>query len=171
MSLNTLITLNTLTPQQQAFLSMAAIAANQSEQATGVPAAFTLSQAIFESGWGSAMPGNNCFGIKADGHGSGVHYSITQEYLNGQWHTMSLAFESYGTLTDCFNDHARLITQGPYLSAWQAYQQGHDMDAFIRAVSPIYATDPTYAAKMLSEAHSLIVTQALVAAMPPKGIT
>lgn len=153
-----------LTPQQQAFLDMAAAAAVASERATGVPAAFTLSQAIFESGWGSAMPGNNCLGIKADAHGSGVHYSITREYLNGTWHTMSLAFESYATLADCFKDHCRLICQGPYLAAWSQYRKDHLMEPYIRGIAAHYATDPAYAVKMIAEANCAIVTSAVAKA-------
>ncbi len=153
-----------LTQSQSNFLAMAAGAAVASERTTGVPAAFTLSQAIFESGWGSAMPGNNCFGIKADGHGSGTHYSVTKEFLNGTWRTMSLTFESYSTLADCFNDHGRLICQGPYLAAWNQYKLDHLIEPYIRGIAAHYATDPTYASKMIAESQSGIVTNAIAAA-------
>jgi flagellum-specific peptidoglycan hydrolase FlgJ len=154
-----------LTPEQQAFLAMAAPAAVQSEKATGLPAELTLSQAIFESGWGKRMPGLNCFGIKPDDHGTGVQYFISTEYLNGKWEQMPEAFEKYNTLADCFTDHSRLLTTGaPYVGAWAEYQQDHDLDAFIVAVAHRYATSPIYAQQMLAEAHSATVRDALAAA-------
>jgi flagellar protein FlgJ len=149
-------------PDQLAWLNtVAAPAAIASEQATGIPATLTLAQAIFESAWGSRAPNNNCFGIKADAHGSGVQYVLTHEYLNGQWEEMPLAFEKYDNLADCFSDHARLIQQGVYASAWGQYQQDHDLDAFIKGVAAHYATDPNYYTEIDAEAHSGTVQNAL----------
>lgn len=154
-----------LTPQQQSFLSAAALAAVQSESTTGVPAELTLSQAIFESGWGARMPHNNCFGIKTDGHGCGKQAILTHEFLNGKWLEESLDFEAYRTLADCFADHSRLLINGaPYQQAWTAFQMDHDVDSFIRGVAAKYATDPSYADKIIGEAHSGTVTMALAAA-------
>jgi flagellum-specific peptidoglycan hydrolase FlgJ len=64
-----------LTPQQEAALSQIVAAAVASERATGLPAELSAAQCIFESGWLSRMPGNNCFGIKPDDHGAGVQIS------------------------------------------------------------------------------------------------
>jgi flagellum-specific peptidoglycan hydrolase FlgJ len=104
-----------LTQPQEDFLALASKSAVQSEMQTGFPAAITVAQAIYESGWGKAMPGNNALGIKSDSKGSGVQYVLTEEYLNGQWIKEPLAFETYASVADCFVDHARLITTGaPY---------------------------------------------------------
>lgn len=134
-----------LTADQQTFLDSAAAASVASEKATGLPAELTLAQAIFESGWGKACPGNNCFGIKVDQRGSGVQYVMTQEFINGSWVKEPLAFEKYDSLADCFTDHARLITEeAPYADAWAQFQKDHLVHAFIIAVGRIYATAPNY---------------------------
>jgi flagellum-specific peptidoglycan hydrolase FlgJ len=153
-----------LTPSQQAAVVTIATAAVTCQRLTGCPAALSAAQCIFESSYLTRAPGNNCFGIKVDAHGSGTQYVVTHEFLNGQWLEMPLAFESYLTLADCFADHARLIQSGVYAPAWQAYLAGRDLDAYIRGVAAHYATDPAYATNMLAEAHSSTVSQALALA-------
>lgn len=144
---------------------MAAAASVKSEAETKLPAAFTLSQSIFESGWGSRMPGNNCFGIQVDHHGSGAQYIVSHEFLDGTWRMMTEWFEKYDNLADCFLDHSRLITEGKrYAVAWAQFLQDGLVDAFVRKVGPIYATDPRYADKILGEMHGATVTAALAKA-------
>ncbi len=163
-----------LTDQQNTFLSTAATAAVAAEKTTGLPAELTLAQAIYESGWGARMPGNNCFGIKPDHHGAGTQYFVSREFLDGTWQTMPEAFEKYDTLAQCFDDHARLITQGlPYAAAWATYCAGpagapRDVDAFILAMGAIYATAPGYGASILAEARSATVSTALAEARSVK---
>ena len=70
-----------LTPSQVQFLTAAASAAVSCEKITGVPAALTVAQAVFESGWGSHCPGCNCFGIKANGRGCGTQLQSTRLYV------------------------------------------------------------------------------------------
>ncbi len=154
-----------LTEQQQRFLLDAAPASVQTEKATGLPAAFTLAQAIFESGWGARIVGNNCFGIKPDHHGAGVQYFISHEYLNGTWEQKPEAFERYDSLVDCFADHARLITGGlPYTFAWAQFLTDGDVQGLVRRVCQVYGTDPNYTAKILSEMRSATVVNAIAVA-------
>jgi flagellum-specific peptidoglycan hydrolase FlgJ len=153
-----------LSTAQQAALQRIAAAAVDSEATTGVPAALTAAQCIFESGWLERCPGNNAFGIKRDHHGSGCQYVLTHEFLNGQWETMPLAFETYRTLADCFADHARLIQSGVYAPAWARFMANRDLDAYIAGVARFYATDPEYREKITAEAHSATVVNALRAA-------
>jgi flagellum-specific peptidoglycan hydrolase FlgJ len=153
-----------LTPAQQAAIQQIAEAAVASEMATGVPAAMSAAQCVFESAWLTRAPGNNCFGIKVDQRGSGTQYILTHEYINGTWEEMPLAFETYASLADCFADHARLIQQGVYAPAWAQYQQDQDLDAYISRVAKHYATDPGYATEVTSEAHSATVQNAIAAA-------
>jgi flagellum-specific peptidoglycan hydrolase FlgJ len=151
-----------LTPEQTAFLSMAAKSAVECERATGCPAELTVAQAILESSWGKNMPGMNALGIKAtDTHET---YQITREYLNGQWVTMQAAFEAYDSLADCFTAHARLIQGGPYLPAWRRYQTDHSLDGLIEGIAHIYASDPSYQAQIKVLAHGPHVAAAIVAA-------
>jgi len=154
-----------LTASQQQFLAMAAAAAVACERDTKLPAAFTLAQAIFESGWGSSMPGNNCFGIKPDHHGSGIQYCLSAEFVNGTWEKKPEAFEKYATLADCFIDHARLLTLGdPYIAAWAQYLQDQDLAGFVGRVGAVYGTDPKYREKIWEEMHSQSVIEAIASA-------
>ena len=59
-----------ITPNQAVAVSKLADTAVEIERVSGIPAAFTLAQAVLESGWPkldkglNAFPGNNCLGIK-----------------------------------------------------------------------------------------------------------
>lgn len=150
-------------PEQLAILNQQiAPAAVECERSTGLPAELTTAQCIFESGWLAHCPGNNCFGIKADAHGSGVDYVQTREWKTGAYITEPLAFETYASLTDCFVDHARLITEGtPYHAAWSQYAVDHNRGRLMLAIGPIYATAPGYGQQISAEAQTWYVTAAL----------
>ena len=148
-----------MTPEQSIALVRIALAAVQAENETGCPAELSAAQCILESAWLTVCPGCNAFGIKAtDSHET---YQLTKEFLNGQWETTRAAFEAYDSLAECFIAHARLIQGGRYASVWQAYTQDHDLDALIRGVCGIYATDPDYAQEVLTLAHGPHVTAAI----------
>jgi flagellum-specific peptidoglycan hydrolase FlgJ len=158
-----------LTPQQKANVWTIAEAAVACQIATGLPACISTAQAIYESDYLARSPQNNCFGIKTDGHGSGSQAILTHEFLDGTWHEMLQAFETYATLADCFADHARLIQSGVYAPVWEAYeasgQTSADLDQYIRGIAQFYATDPAYAQEITAEAHSATVQNALVKAI------
>ena len=161
-----------LTPEQLSALQTIASAAVAAERATGCPAELSTAQCIVESSWLTVCPGNNCFGIKATD--SICTYCLTKEYLNGKWESPTLAFEAYPALSDCFAAHARLLQGGVYAAAWAAYQstpldleserRAVDLDAYITGISKHYATDPTYASKIITLAHGPHVTAAIQAA-------
>lgn len=153
-----------LTPQQQLAVKTIAAAAILCEKTTGCPAELSTAQCIFESAYLTRAPGNNCFGIKVDQHGSGTQYILTHEYINGQWVNEPLAFEQYDTLADCFNDHARLIQTGVYSQAWINYSANHNLDMYVAGVATHYATDPNYYKLIDAEVHSSTVQQALAIA-------
>jgi flagellum-specific peptidoglycan hydrolase FlgJ len=154
-----------LTPEEQIALIKIAAASVACETATTFPAEISAAQCIFESGWLSRCPGNNCFGIKVDQHGSGEQYVLTHEYVDGTWEEMPLAFEAYASIADCFADHARLLISGkPYANAWQDFLNSRDLDQFVRDFGPIYASAPSYTQFILSEMHAASVTNALAAA-------
>jgi len=157
-----------LTPEQQKNLKLIAEASVACEFITGCPAMVSAAQCILESGWLKACPGNNCFGIKDTDRYPGSQYVLTKEYINGEWVTQTLLFEVYPSLTDCFVDHARLITGGFYANkpncysvAFKQYLVDKDVDKYIRGISKYYATDPTYADQIISLAHSQSVTNAI----------
>ena len=78
----------------RAFQDKLADAAEEAEQATGVPAKFMLGQAALETGWGKRVirnadgsSSNNLFGIKAGPGWKGkVATAVTTEYVNGKPH-------------------------------------------------------------------------------------
>jgi flagellum-specific peptidoglycan hydrolase FlgJ len=139
-----------------------------SQEYTNVPAELTLPQAIFESGWGTAMPHNNCLGIKANdnGFGNGTFITQTEEFVDGKWVTENLAFESYASLTGCFDDHGWLISHGqPYEIVWKSYEVNPGapgaLAALILGVGKIYATAPSYGELILSFSESATIVDAL----------
>jgi flagellum-specific peptidoglycan hydrolase FlgJ len=141
-----------LTQPQLAFLKLAAEAGVKCEKETGLPAMLSVVQACIESAWGKSAPGNNCFGIKNTDRWAGSQYVVTKEFINGTWKTLNLEFETYPTLTDCFNDHARLLTMGGtcYTPHWRNYSANHVYEGLVWGISAHYATDPDYAPLILS---------------------
>lgn len=117
-------------------------------------ASISLAQAILESNWNQSTLSkdyNNLYGIKAADNQQGVVIP-TQEYENGQWITVDQKFASYKNWQSSMEAHARLISQG---TQWNANQYEHviaakDFKAASQAlVQDGYATDPTYAEKLV----------------------
>lgn len=165
-----------LSVPQRANLSQAARAAVACEQSTGFPAEITVAQWALEAGWGNAMPGNNCFGIKA------AYTELAKQLLpTTEWFTVKQAqaflsvpgrtatpssppdasgrrqyackdwFRSYPELADCFVDHSRIITTVPvYGPAWAQYLKDHNIDALVDGIAAHYATAPNYASTLRS---------------------
>lgn len=154
--------MSSLTPEQQSALNQVAEASVAAERETGVPAELSTAQCLIESAWLTRCPGNNCFGIKATD--SSETYQVTEEYLNGKWETMKLAFEAYPTLADCFVAHAKLLQGGRYSPAWRQFEEDQDLDALISGIGPIYATAPGYAGAVTALAHGPHVRAAIAAA-------
>ncbi len=150
-----------MTPDQFVVLRRIAQAAVAAERETGCPAEISAAQCIVESAWLKVAPGNNAFGIKARS-ADDCQYCLTKEYVNGEWKSQKLAFAVYPDLAACFAAHGRLLQFGPYASAWHRYQADHDLDTYIRGIAEHYATDPGYAAKILTIAHGPHVYAAVV---------
>ena len=151
-----------ITSAQSTFLALAATASLKSEHTTGVPASVTLSQAIFESGWGVHAPYNNYFGIKANGRGSGCFVTPTQECVKGKYATQDLAFEKYASMEACFVDHAFLFTHLPiYSTPWKAFQVDRNVDKFVLSIGPIYASAKDYGQTILAFSKSSLIQNAL----------
>jgi flagellar protein FlgJ len=83
-------------------------------KATGIPAAFMVSQAALETGWGrkeikhaDGTPSFNLFGIKAGGSWKGPVAEITTtEYINGKAQKVVAKFRAYGSYAESFADYA-----------------------------------------------------------------
>lgn len=68
-------------------------------------------------------------------------------------------FAVYPTLADCFARRASLFSQGRYAVAFNAFKDDKNLQKLIRGLSLIYATDGSYADKLLA-----IITEAPVQA-------
>ena len=138
-------------------------AAREAEAATGIPAAFMVSQAALETGWGrkeiahaDGTPSFNLFGIKASANWKGpVAEVATTEYRDGVAHKVMARFRAYGSYAESFADYARLMKGSP---RYQAAVQGaagrtaahaDQATAFAQGLQKAgYATDPAYADKL-----------------------
>jgi flagellar protein FlgJ len=139
----------------RAFQDKLADAAEEAEQATGVPAKFMLGQAALETGWGRRVirnadgsSSNNLFGIKAGPGWKGkVATAVTTEYVNGKPHARVEKFRAYASHADAFKDYARMLSNNPRYEKVLAH--GGDATTFAHGLQRAgYATDPQYAAKL-----------------------
>jgi peptidoglycan hydrolase FlgJ len=130
-------------------------AARQAEAATGIPAAFMVSQAALESGWGrkeirhaDGAPSFNLFGIKAGGSWKGpVAEVTTTEYVNGQAQKVVAKFRAYSSYAESFADYAKLIKGSPrYAGVVAASESAQGFAQGLQRAG--YATDPAYADKL-----------------------
>jgi flagellum-specific peptidoglycan hydrolase FlgJ len=161
-----------ITPEQRReALVKIAEASVIAEHATECPAALSAAQCIIETGWLQHYPDNNCFGIKNTDRYPGAVYTFTKEFIDGTWHTLRLAFESYPTLADCFIDHGQLLMGGfsierrnCYHPAYVIYCADHDVEAFARRIAVFYATDPAYAELIVTLMKSNRVIEAIAEA-------
>ena len=115
----------------------------------------TVAQFLLESGWGRAGMGDahNYFGIKAR-DGEPFVTRPTTEFVNGAPVQVEARFRAYGSLAECFADHAALICNRTRPNGAKIYgaalAHAADPVAFARALTGVYATDPQYGEKLVS---------------------
>ena len=137
-------------PSQQAFIDAVAPGAIASQRAYGVPAAVTIAQAIEESDWGHSLlasQDHNLFGMKGTGP-AGSDSLPTTEYQNGQWVSTTAPFRAYHSFAESIDDHGRLLADSGYYQRAMAVRRAPN--AFASALTGVYATDPSYGAKLIS---------------------
>lgn len=128
------------------FLQTLAPAAMAIEIQHGIPAAVILAQAALESDWGrSAIGEYNVFGIKGEGSEGSVRVE-TREFFDGGWVRIEADFAKFADFTEALAHHGELFYNGRYEQALMQLDSPRD---FVRAIQGIYATDPSYAAKLL----------------------
>jgi peptidoglycan hydrolase FlgJ len=167
-------------PQKGAlgFVQQHTDAARQAEASTGIPAAFMVSQAALETGWGrkeirhaDGAPSFNLFGIKATGNWKGPVAEITTtEYINGQPKKVTAKFRAYGSYAESFADYARLMKDSPRYQAavngasGRTAGSGDTAVAFAQGLQKAgYATDPAYADKLTRVINTTLRLQRSVA--------
>lgn len=130
-------------------------AAEAAERETGIPAAFILSQAAHESGWGrreirnaDGSSSHNLFGIKAGRGWTGrVAEVMTTEVVDGQPRKVMAKFRAYASPEEAFRDYAKLIKDSPRYA--KVVEQGGTAHGFaVNLQRAGYATDPAYADKL-----------------------
>lgn len=131
-------------------LSAAAVA---SAKITGIPASFTVAQAVLESGWGTSdlcRGACNIFGVKADSSWRGETIDLpTKEYVDGKPITVIAKWRKYQDFAACLIDRATFLKRNPrYRLAFTGQRTGEDFARQIAAAG--YATDPRYAEKLCS---------------------
>ncbi len=132
----------------------AEVAASEVEDYPPALTPVTVAQFLLESNWGRSGMGdaNNYFGIKAR-PGEPTVMKTTTEFVNGTATTVQQPFRKYGSMAECFADHARLIcnrTSGGRKIYANALAFPNDPVAFAHALTGVYATDPDYGKKLES---------------------
>ncbi|KAF1292080.1 glycoside hydrolase family 73 protein [Candidatus Enterococcus leclercqii] len=143
------------TLSRQQFIEKLVPHAQELQAGYGVLPSIIIGQAALESNFGQATLAskyNNLFGVKAFGDKPKVNLE-TQEYLNDQWVTVKGDFRVYESWDESMDAHTRLFVNGvdwdpkkyepvllakDYKEAAQALQKAG------------YATDPTYADKIIA---------------------
>jgi hypothetical protein len=122
------------------------------EQTYGVPASVSLAQWALESGWGQSMPpgSNNPFGMKARANETGpvVYVDTKEQRRDGSWYTIKAPFRKFASMAEAFEEHAKLVGTAKVYAPARAKLP--DVDAFVDALGPIYATAKDYAALIKS---------------------
>lgn len=120
----------------------------------GVLPSISLSQAILESDWGTsslAAQYYNLYGMKGSGASPSVDLE-TSEFHDGQWVQITGRFRVFSSWKESIVDHAMLMVEGvdwnpnlyqPVLQASNYKEAAHAL------VTAGYATDPTYAEKLI----------------------
>ena len=172
------------------FVQQHSAAADRAEAATGVPAAFMVSQAALETGWGrkeirnpDGTASHNLFGIKAGAGWKGATTEVTTtEYVGGKVQKVVASFRAYGSYAESFADYARLMKDSPRYQ--NAVAQARTATANVTANATAnataatanaaagfaqglqkagYATDPAYADKLTRVINTTLRLQRLVA--------
>jgi peptidoglycan hydrolase FlgJ len=147
----------TQVPQKGAagFVQQHSAAAARAEKDTGIPAAFMVSQAALETGWGrkeirhaDGSPSFNLFGIKAGPKWKGPVAEITTtEYIDGKPQKVTAKFRAYSSYAESFADYARLMKDSPRYAGVVA--RAETATGFAQGLQRAgYATDPAYADKL-----------------------
>lgn len=148
--------------RKDAFIKELLPKAKELQQAYGVLPSIILGQAILESDWGSsrlASEFHNLFGIKAGANQEKVHLQ-TQEYVNGNWQTITADFRVFANNSESLEAHTQLFVKGTTWNPkqYEAVLLASDYQTAAKALQTSgYATDPDYANKIISviEAYHL----------------
>jgi flagellar protein FlgJ len=132
-------------------------------QTLGVSPVAILAQSALETGWGAATAGNNFFGIKA-APGEGGTSRPTHEVVDGVLQAQTASFRDYSSPTASVADYVGLIQSGFQSAVGQTSVAGFAQTLQANG----YATDRSYAAKIVGIAQSPLM-QHVLAALPEQS--
>lgn len=112
----------------------------------GLRTSVCIAQAILESGWGVNRIGlYNVFGRKYVDYGDFMEVA-TQEEVDGEMVDTIALFRVYDSLYAAVVSYCMLLTHEPYEAVKPLY---NDLEAYVRAMGDVYASDSRYADKVL----------------------
>lgn len=136
------------------FILIIGQAAQRQMQKHNILASLILAQACLESNYGKsglAVQGKNLFGVKGRGTAGSITMQ-TKEFVNGQWITVNAAFAKYHTWDDSLEAHSQLFLNGVSWdrNKYKSIIGERDYKTACQKVQAAgYATDPTYADKLI----------------------
>jgi flagellar protein FlgJ len=127
-------------------------------QTLGVSPVAILAQSALETGWGAAAAGNNYFGIKA-AQGQPGTARPTHEVVGGVLLPQTASFRDYDSPAASVADYVGVIQSG-----FQSAIGQNSVAGFAQSLQANgYATDQSYAAKIVGIAQSPLMQQVLAA--------
>jgi peptidoglycan hydrolase FlgJ len=155
------------------FISQLLPHARQAAAAIGVDPLLLISQAALETGWGQGVVKDsrgissfNLFNIKADRSWQGRQAKTqTLEIQNGIAQKEMAGFRCYNSFQESFGDYVNFIKSNPRYS--EALKKAGNPHQYIRELHQAgYATDPSYAEKIINIYNSQI---AVPSGLQPAG--
>lgn len=149
------------------FVNAVRPAAEKAGAELGVDPNVIIAQAALESGWGKrpiskadGTNGFNVFGIKADRSWKGERNTVgTHEVRGGTRVSEQGSFRVYNSYDESFADYVNFIKTNPRYKP--ALNHGGDSAHYVRGLQTAgYATDPTYAGKILQTANGGTIRRA-----------
>lgn len=146
---------------KQAYIDKVGKLAVEDYKASKLLPSTVIAQAILESNWGKselAKEANNHFGIKDKPEWKGdIYIKGTWEVINGSDTTIEAAFRAYDSLEESVKDHGKFLTTGWRESHYNVKGVTNYRQAIQNIASGGYATDPSYASKLINliETHNL----------------
>lgn len=138
-----------------------------------------VAQAALESAWGRAAIGFNIFGIKADPSWKGpvLMRRTAEENADGSVYYVTAAFRDYPSFKASVEDHFAFLKANANYAAAGVFDAKSDREYFEALKRAGYATDVTYADKLMamvasvqifsSSMHMSLTAEAIATAPPP----
>jgi flagellum-specific peptidoglycan hydrolase FlgJ len=114
----------------------------------GILASLTIAQAILESGWGGHAPGNNLFGIKANGTTGKTQILRTREVIGGKSVYINAVFRAYDSWAQSVDDHAVFLTRNSRYKNLIGKTDYREVCGLIQRDG--YATAPDYSTSLVA---------------------